>query len=138
MNFSIISQTRPALSLVSEVAQQEAPVLSLYSLPIEEQSMFKLIMLLPVGALLYAFLSPNTGFLFVLTAVLYFLNYEMLHFAYHTAPGSWLGRLSLIRSLRQHHVAHHNKQLMTKYNFNITYPICDYLFGTLYRREKDA
>ena len=93
---------------------------------------------LPVGALLYVFLSPNTGFLFVLTAVLYFLNYELLHFAYHTAPDSWLGRLSLIRSLRRHHVAHHNKQLMTRYNFNITYPICDYLFGTLYRREKDA
>jgi hypothetical protein len=22
---------------------------------------------------------------------------------------------------------------MTHYNFNITYPICDYLFGTMYR-----
>ena len=91
---------------------------------------------LPVGALLYVFLTPNVGFLFVLTAVLYFLNYELLHFAYHTRPESWLGRLSLIRRLRQRHVAHHNKQLMTRYNFNITYPICDYLFGTLYRGEK--
>ena len=99
---------------------------------------FLLAFALPVGALLYAFLTPNVGFLFVLTAVLYFLNYELLHFAYHTAPDSWLGRLSLIRSLRQHHIAHHNKQLMTQYNFNITYPICDYLFGTLYRRGKDA
>ncbi len=92
---------------------------------------------LPVGALLYAFLSPNVGYLFVLTAVLYFLNYELLHFAYHTAPDSWIGRLSLIRTLRQHHVAHHNKQLMTHYNFNITNPICDYLFGTLYRGDKN-
>ncbi len=93
---------------------------------------------LPVGALLYVLLSPNVGFLFVLTAVLYFLNYELLHFAYHTTPESWLGRLPLIRSLRRHHLAHHDKRLMTKYNFNITYPICDYLFGTLYRRDPDA
>lgn len=88
---------------------------------------------LPVGALLYVFLSPNIGFLFILTAVLYFLNYELLHFAYHTSDDSWLGRLPLIGRLRQHHIAHHNKRLMTRYNFNITYPICDYLFGTLYR-----
>jgi hypothetical protein len=24
---------------------------------------------------------------------------------------------------------------MTRYNFNITYPICDHLFGTLYRHD---
>ena len=27
---------------------------------------------------------------------------------------------------------------MTHYNFNITYPICDRLFGTLYRGDKGA
>lgn len=91
---------------------------------------------LPAGALLYAVLSPNVGFLFVLTAVLYFLNYELLHFAYHTSPDSWTGRLPVIRSLRRHHIAHHDRRLMTRYNFNITYPIGDCLFGTLYRREK--
>ncbi|MDJ0698689.1 MAG: sterol desaturase family protein [Woeseiaceae bacterium] len=89
----------------------------------------------PVGALLYVLLSPNVCFLFVLTAVLYFLNYELLHFAYHCKEDSWLGRLPLISQLRQHHVTHHNRQLMTRYNFNITYPICDRLFGTLYRED---
>jgi hypothetical protein len=87
----------------------------------------------PVGALLYWLLSPNVCFLFVLTAVLYFLNYELLHFAYHADPASWIGRLPFMSRLRQHHLAHHNRQLMTRYNFNITYPICDRLFGTLYR-----
>jgi len=28
---------------------------------------------------------------------------------------------------------HHNSSLMTRYNFNITYPLCDHLFGTVYR-----
>ncbi len=90
---------------------------------------------LPVAAVLYYLASPNVGYLFVLTAILYFLNYELLHFAYHSDPASWLGRLPLISSLRQHHVRHHDKRLMTRYNFNITYPVCDYLFGTLYREE---
>ena len=88
---------------------------------------------IPVGALLYWLISPNVCFLFVLTAVLYFLNYELLHFAYHADPASWIGRLPFMSRLRQHHIAHHNRQLMTRYNFNITYPICDVFFGTLYR-----
>ena len=87
----------------------------------------------PVGAILYYLLSPNVCFLFVLTAILYFLNYELLHFAYHCEPQSWIGRLPFMRNLRRHHIAHHDKQLMTRYNFNITYPICDVLFGTRYR-----
>ncbi len=92
----------------------------------------------PVGALLYALLSPNVCYLFVLTAVLYFLNYELLHFAYHCKEESWLGSLRLISRLRQHHVTHHNRRLMTNYNFNITYPICDRLFGTLYREDASS
>ncbi len=87
----------------------------------------------PVGALLWLLFSPNVCFLFVLTAVLYFLNYELLHFAYHCDADSWIARLPYMRQLRQHHITHHNRRLMTRYNFNITYPICDRIFGTLYR-----
>ncbi len=93
---------------------------------------------IPVGALLYVLLSANVCYLFVLTAVLYFLNYELLHFAYHCSEDSWLGRLPLISRLRQHHVTHHDRRLMTRYNFNITYPICDRLFGTLYRDDASS
>ena len=87
----------------------------------------------PVGAALYFLVSPNVCFLFVFTAILYYLNYELFHFSYHLDPRSRLGRLPAIRHLRRNHVRHHNKALMTHYNFNITYPICDRLFGTLYR-----
>jgi hypothetical protein len=87
----------------------------------------------PVGASLYYLASPNVCFLFVFTAILYYLNYELFHFSYHVDPQSWLGRLPLIRQLRRNHTLHHDKALMMRYNFNITYPICDRLFGTLYR-----
>ncbi len=92
---------------------------------------------MPVGAVLYFLISSNVAFLFVLTSVLYFLNYELLHFAYHSDPQTRIGRLPFMAGLRRHHIRHHNRQLMTRYNFNITYPICDRLFGTLYQ-EKDS
>lgn len=92
---------------------------------------------LPVGALLYFLLSPNVCFLFGLTVILYFLNYELLHFAYHMDPGSAVGRLPFMDRLREHHTHHHDRQLMNRYNFNITFPICDRLFGTAYKEQKD-
>lgn len=89
----------------------------------------------PAGAILYFLVSPNVCFLFVFTAILYYLNYELFHFSYHLDPQSRIGRLRLIRALRENHVTHHNRSLMTRYNFNITYPICDLLFGTLHRHD---
>ena len=89
----------------------------------------------PVGALLYVLVSANVCFLFVSTAILYYLNYELFHFSYHLDPQSWLGRTPLIRRLRRNHVRHHDRAMMTRYNFNITYPICDRLFGTFYRDD---
>lgn len=59
VTFAMINQTRSALA----VAQQNSDDfrLSLYSLPIAEQSMFKLIMLMPVGALVVVFLRLIIG-----------------------------------------------------------------------------
>ncbi len=39
--------------------------------------------------------------------------------------------------LRHHHTVHHDPRLMNRYNFNITYPIFDWLFGTWYRGSAD-
>lgn len=88
---------------------------------------------LPVGLTVAWVLSTNVALLFVVTAVAYFLNYEILHFAYHTDERSWLSRLPLMSRLRKLHTTHHRPDLMQHYNFNITYPIGDWLFGTLYR-----
>jgi hypothetical protein len=59
VTFSMISQSRPA-----EVVRAESVpgfAISLYSLPIAEQGMFKLIMLLPVGALVVALMRILVG-----------------------------------------------------------------------------
>jgi hypothetical protein len=90
---------------------------------------------LPVGFLLYWLISLNVAYLFVATALAYFLNYELLHFCYHAPDNSWVLRLPFLRRLRKHHQTHHNPKLMTRYNFNITYPVFDWVFGTVYRAK---
>lgn len=93
---------------------------------------------LPVGVALYLLLTPNVAFLFILASAAYFLNYELLHFAYHMDEKSWVSRLPFIRVLRRHHTVHHDRRLMSRYNFNITYPIFDVIFGTVYRPGASA
>ncbi|HKY90998.1 MAG TPA: hypothetical protein VJM11_08160 [Nevskiaceae bacterium] len=88
---------------------------------------------LPVGLLLGLLATPNVTALFVLSAIGYFLNYELLHFAYHLPTSHWAARLPGIAFLRRHHTTHHDPSLMTHHNFNITYPVADWLFGTLRR-----
>ena len=91
---------------------------------------------IPVGIALNFGFSPNVAWLFVASAIAYFLNYEFLHLAYHLHPESFLGRRRLIRRLRGLHTLHHDPALMTRWNFNISYPICDLLFGTFKRQQR--
>jgi sterol desaturase/sphingolipid hydroxylase (fatty acid hydroxylase superfamily) len=90
----------------------------------------------PIGAILFAVATHNVAWLFVTTAMSYFLTYEWLHFAYHLDEGSTLGRLPIFRALRRHHQTHHDKAKMGRFNFNITFPIADVIFRTNHRRIK--
>jgi len=86
---------------------------------------------LPAGLLLSWAATPNVAWIFVATSLGYFLNYEFLHLAYHLPPAHPIARWPLIGRLKRLHQAHHDPRLMSHYNFNITYPICDSLFRTL-------
>lgn len=88
----------------------------------------------PVVALIWWWLSANVALLFIITAIGYFLNYELLHFIYHCADDSAWRRIPGVNRLRELHRHHHNPELMQNHNFNITYPIGDWLFGTYYRQ----
>jgi hypothetical protein len=84
----------------------------------------------PVAWTVFKLATPNAGWLTVTTMMSYFLTYEWLHFAYHLREDTWVGRLPFVARLRRHHTAHHDLALMGRWNFNITFPICDWLFGT--------
>ncbi|MBI3557490.1 MAG: fatty acid hydroxylase family protein [Deltaproteobacteria bacterium] len=84
----------------------------------------------PVGLLAYRLISPNAGYLFVATALGYFLNYECFHLIYHLNDDHFVTRLPGVGILRGHHARHHDPVLMSRFNFNITWPLCDLLFRT--------
>lgn len=91
----------------------------------------------PAAILFYFFWSLNAALLFTATVFTYYLNYEWLHFSYHLPKTHFISKLPVISTLRKLHHTHHDINLMTKYNFNITYPIFDLLFGTYYK-EADS
>jgi len=90
----------------------------------------------PVFFLTWYLTNSNVAGLFLIVAIGYFLLYEWLHLLYHLPEGSKLGEFALIRKLKQHHEAHHNAALMNDYNFNITFPIGDWVMGTVFRSEQ--
>jgi hypothetical protein len=85
----------------------------------------------PVAVLLAVLVSPNVAWLFGATSLAYFLNYEFLHLAYHLPPRYAVARWPLVGRLKRLHETHHDPRLMTRHNFNISYPLGDWLFGTL-------
>jgi hypothetical protein len=87
----------------------------------------------PVWFLLAWLVSRNVAWLFLASGIFYYVHYELLHTAYHLAPGHWLAELRLVKRLQWLHRTHHDPALMARHNFNITWPMCDWLFGTLRR-----
>jgi hypothetical protein len=75
--------------------------------------------------------TANCGWLFLVTASLYMVLYELSHLSYHLSPESFIGRLALVRVLRKHHARHHDPRLMQRWNFNVTIPLFDWLYGTI-------
>lgn len=89
----------------------------------------------PLWFVLNALAGPNVAWLALATGVFYYLHYEVLHYSYHAPAGSWLATNALVRALKPLHTAHHDQSRMNLGNFNITWPLGDWLFGT---RLKDA
>ena len=75
-------------------------------------------------------LSPNCGWLVLVSASLYVVFYEVSHLTYHLPDTHPIGRLGVVRWAREHHRRHHHPRLMKKWNFNVTIPLWDWVCGT--------
>jgi hypothetical protein len=84
----------------------------------------------PMALATYALFGANVMRLFVVMTVGYFMSYELLHTIYHLSPQHWAARLPLMQRLRRLHQSHHDLALMGRYNYNITFPMFDWVFGT--------
>ncbi|MGZ9709333.1 sterol desaturase family protein [Glaciimonas sp. GNP009] len=85
---------------------------------------------LPPALLVGWLWSANTGYIAMITMAGYFLMYEALHALSHVVNSPFLDSIPLVNSVRRMHVIHHHPELMATRNFNLTFPICDALFGT--------
>lgn len=80
-------------------------------------------------------LTENISYLFVVAGCLYYAMYECLHFLHHI-PSDLPKVLSFLNVARKYHSQHHDPRLMTRYNFNVTFPLGDWLFGTRFKQSK--
>lgn len=76
--------------------------------------------------------NANVGALFAATLLGGYLGYEIMHACEHLPPENPLGRLPWISHMRRLHELHHRRELMQQANFNIVFPLWDWLYGTLY------
>ena len=74
--------------------------------------------------------SRNAGYIALFTMAAYFLMYEGLHTLSHFTDSPFLDRVPFVNTVRRLHATHHDPELMATQNFNLTFPICDTLFGT--------
>ncbi len=86
----------------------------------------------PPALLAGALISANAGYIVVLTMAGYYLLYEGLHTLSHLEDEDypWLKHVPLVNTVRRMHYMHHVLGFMQTRNFNLTFPICDALFGT--------
>ena len=84
-----------------------------------------------IGLVVLSFIfNSNVGWFFIFTTTSIYLLYEFMHFCCHVKENWFVRNCPLINTIRRHHTAHHNNQLMREINLNLTFPIADYFFGT--------
>jgi len=87
---------------------------------------------LPVALIVGYLWSKNAGYVVMLSMGAYYLMYEGLHTLSHLSDERhpYLKHIPLVNTVRRMHITHHNLGFMQTRNFNLTFPICDCLFGT--------
>jgi hypothetical protein len=92
----------------------------------------------PIALLAALLRGSGAAGVFYIAAVAYFLLYETLHALYHLPP-PLLRRLHLggrlFCAMQAHHRHHHRLDRMTFVNFNVTFPLMDWLLHT---KESDG
>lgn len=87
---------------------------------------------LPAVVIVSTLINPNVASLFAATLLAGYLMYEFFHACQHLPKSHWLIRLPWLRETARLHRLHHRRDLMRQCNFNLVYPLTDWLLGTLY------
>lgn len=86
----------------------------------------------PILYFLTSFLfNSNVVNLIIACSSGYFIIYEFMHTISHLPNDHKILKFRYFKFMWNHHRIHHHPRVMNKANFNIVFPIFDYLFGTL-------
>ena len=91
------------------------------------------LLILPSHFLFRYLFTDNVGFLLLMAGTLYMGIYEWMHLSFHTPKDHWVNGIPGISWMRRHHTIHHRKAIMSKVNFNIVFPLSDFIFKSLRR-----
>ena len=76
--------------------------------------------------------NTNVAALFCTTLLAGYLSYEVFHACEHLPADHPISRLPWIRHMRRLHELHHRRDLMQTHNFNLVFPLMDWLKGSLH------
>lgn len=93
--------------------------------------LYSVFLTLPAWWLL-SLVNPDVAALFCATLLCGYLMYEVFHSCEHLPDDHVLSRLPWIRHMRRLHALHHRRDLMQTKNFNISFPLFDWIYGTLH------
>ena len=82
---------------------------------------------LPYSMLVGTLAGERFGWIGLVVGVLFFFIYETIHAICHFPVESGIFKIPGLWFLREHHRIHHRKNLMAKKNFNIVFPIWDWI-----------
>lgn len=91
----------------------------------------------PLTFIVAKLFSTNVGFVYLATSMIFFLGYEWLHLSYHLPKTSFIGKSPIIARLRELHRRHHDPRLMKQWNFNVTFPLFDWIYRTNWSPERE-
>ena len=80
---------------------------------------------------LSTFLPSNLVNMIVASCSGYFIIYEVFHTISHLPASNFLLKIPMLKFMWNHHRIHHHHKYMHKVNFNIVFPLFDWLMGTL-------
>jgi hypothetical protein len=92
-----------------------------------------LLMNAPLFALLALAGGLDLALVFLASSVAYYLVYEWFHTLHHWPREGWFGRRPLVQRLRAHHQAHHDPRRMIQGNWNVSFPLWDWLLRSTLR-----
>ncbi len=81
---------------------------------------------------LLSLMNSNVAALFSTTLLAGYLSYEVFHACEHLPAAHPISRLPWISHMRRLHELHHRRDLMQTHNFNLVFPLMDWLKGSLH------